>query len=106
MNVANTDRLTKELEKFQGLGEELAILQEDFLLMEQKWLAEQKRKKYYEEVAVEEEKKSREMSQQLYMLMTNELTPASLKVTGCSVWGPSCSFTVLFLVTNVGLAVS
>ena len=27
VNVANTDRLTKELEKFQGLDEELALLQ-------------------------------------------------------------------------------
>ena len=56
------------------------LLQEDFLLMEQKWLAEQKRKKYFEEQAAIEEKKTREISQQLYMIMTNELTPASFKV--------------------------
>ncbi|KAL5268083.1 hypothetical protein ACHWQZ_G002064 [Mnemiopsis leidyi] len=79
VNVANTDRLTKELEKFQHLDEELALLQEDFLLMEQKWLAEQKRKKYFEEQAVIEEKKAREISHQLYMIMTNELTPANFK---------------------------
>lgn len=81
MNIANTDRLTKELQKFQGLDEELAILQEDFLHMEQKWLAEQKRKKYFEEQAAKEERKAREMSEQLYMIMTNELTPASFKVS-------------------------
>ena len=55
--------------------------QEDFLLMEQKWLAEQKRKKYFEEQAVIEEKKAREISHQLYMIMTNELTPANIKVS-------------------------
>ena len=48
--------------------------------MEQKWLAEQKRKKYFEEQAVIEEKKAREISHQLYMIMTNELTPANFKV--------------------------
>ena len=48
--------------------------------MEQKWLAEQKRKKYYEEMALSEERKAREVSQQLYMMMTNELTPANFKV--------------------------
>ena len=54
--------------------------QEDFLMMEQKWLAEQLRKTYYEELATREERKAREMSTQLYMLMTNELTPQNLKV--------------------------
>ena len=48
--------------------------------MEQKWLAEQKRKKYFEDQALIEEKKTKEISQQLYMIMTNELTPASFKV--------------------------
>lgn len=79
VNAANADRLTRELERYKDVDEQLELLHEDFVEMESKWVAEEKRKRYFEQMAMTEEKKCREMQQQLYMMITNELTPATLK---------------------------